>query len=169
MDEAIRVRVRHSTHPIWFRLGVILLAAWIGGGLTGCSRREVSDRRIDVISLSEALAFHERTRGPDAEVLFIDARRSVIFDEGHIRGAVNLRPNDVDLRAGPDPRLESKQALVVYGEDPSSAVARAMSKRLIEAGYNTILRRRVKFYAGGFKEWVSSGLPVDRTEPTPEP
>ncbi len=140
---------------------------WIFGGLggVGCARKDVSDRRIDVISLSEALAYHERARGTDSEVLFIDARRSVIYDEGHIRGAVNLRPNDVDLRAGADPRLESREALVVYGQDPGSAVARAMSKRLIEAGYNTMLRRRVKFYAGGFNEWQATGLPVDRNEP----
>lgn len=134
------------------------------GALSGCARRDVSDSRIDVITLSEALAYHERASRADPEVLFIDARRSVIYDEGHIRGARNLRPNDVDLRAGTDPRLEAKEALVVYGQDPGSAVARAMSKRLIEAGYNTMLRRRVKFYAGGFNEWQATGLPVDRTE-----
>ncbi len=160
----MRVWVRNCPQGVGFRVLGVLLAAWIGGGLTGCARREVSDRRIDVITLTEALAFHERAKGADAEVLFIDARRSVIFEQGHIRGAVNLRPNDIDLRAGLDPRMEARQALVVYGEDPSSAVARAMTKRLIEAGYNTILRRRVKFYAGGFKEWESTGLPVDRIE-----
>jgi rhodanese-related sulfurtransferase len=137
---------------------------WLLGGLTGCARKDVSDSRIDVITLSEALAYHERAGRADSEVLFIDARRSVIYDEGHIRGAVNLRPNDVDLRAGTDPKLEAKEALVVYGQDPGSAVARAMSKRLIEAGYNTMMRRRVKFYAGGFNEWQATGLPVDVSE-----
>lgn len=168
MDEGIRFQARTSPQRIGFRVLVVLLATWMGGGLTGCARREVSDRRIDVITLTEALAYHERTKGADAEVLFIDARRSVLFEQGHIRGAANLRPNDIDLRAGVDPRLEAKEALVVYGEDPSSAVARAMTKRLIEAGYNTILRRRVKFYAGGFSEWESTGLPVDRIEPPSE-
>ncbi len=150
--------------PLWaWAILALFGGMWLVGG-TGCARKDVSDRRIDVISLSEALAYHERAQRADPEVLFIDARRSVIFDEGHIRGAVNLRPNDVDLRAGVDPRLEAKEALVVYGQDPSSAVARAMSKRLIEAGYNTMLRQRVKFYAGGFNEWQATGLPVDRKE-----
>lgn len=145
----------------------VVFAFW-AGGLTGCNRGQVSDRRIDVVTLAEALSYHERAVSRDPEVLFIDARRSVIFEEGTIRGAVNLRPNDVDLRAGTDPRLESKDALVVFGQDPSSAVARAMAKRLIEAGYNTMLKRRVKFYAGGYNEWLATGLPVDRPEDPPE-
>lgn len=162
------MRADDRTFPQGRRLGLawVALLALLGGllGLGGCAGKDVSDSRIDVITLSEALTYHERAERADPEVLFIDARRSVIYDEGHIRGAVNLRPNDVDLRAGTDPNLEAKEALVVYGQDPGSAVARAMSKRLIEAGYNTMLRRRVKFYAGGFNEWQATGLPVDVTE-----
>lgn len=150
-------KVRRSTQLIAFGL---LFAVWMGG-MTGCSR-QVSDRRIDVVNLAEALGYHERAMRADPDVLFVDARRSVIFEDGTIRGAVNMRPNDVDLRAGTDPRLEAMDALVVFGQDPSSAVARAMAKRLIEAGYNTMLRRRVKFYAGGYNEWVATGLPIDR-------
>jgi rhodanese-related sulfurtransferase len=165
MNEEMRGKDRRfpqSSRPVLLWLGVMALVC----GLGGCAR-DVSDSRIDVITLAEALQYHERAGRANPEVLFIDARRSVIFDEGHIRGAVNLRPNDVDLRAGTDPKLEAKEALVVYGQDPGSAVARAMSKRLIEAGYNTMLRRRVKFYAGGFNEWQATGLPVDRVEQAP--
>ncbi len=150
-------------------LGLAALLGVLLAGLTGCNRHQVSDRRIEIVSLADALAYHERSLKPDPEVLFIDARRSVLYEQGHIRGAWNLRPNDVDLRAGADPRLESKDALVVYGQDPSSAVARAMAKRLIEAGYNTLLRQRVKFYAGGYDEWLATGLPVDDAETPDEP
>lgn len=154
----------HSQHWLFFcTLAAVLLAS----ALPGCQRQQVSDRRIDVITLADALEYHRRSEKSDPEVLFIDARRSVIAAEGTIRGALNLRPDDIDLRTGPDPRLEEKEALIVFGQDPSSAVARAMAKRLIEAGYNTMLRRRVKFYAGGYNEWLESGLPID--EPAPEP
>lgn len=138
-----------------------LCLAAILGPLGACQRQNVSDRRIDVITLADALEYHRRSERPDPEVLFIDARRSAIASQGSIRGSLNLRPDDIDLRTGPDPRLEEKEALIVYGQDPSSAVARAMAKRLIEAGYNTMLRRRVKFYAGGYNEWLETGLPID--------
>lgn len=137
--------------------------------LTGCQRGQVSDRRIEVITLAQAVDYHERSVGPDAEVLFIDARRTPIFEQGHIKGAANLRPDDVDLRMGTDPELNAKDALVVYGQDPSSAVARAMSKRLIQAGYNSLLKSRVKFYPGGYSEWLQTGLPVDLPPDQPEP
>lgn len=169
MNDGMRQATRKYPQPAGpARLFGLLLAAVLVAGLTGCTGKDVSDRRIDVITLAEALDYHARTKGSDPDVLFVDARRSVLYGQGHIAGAENLRPNDVDLRAGVDPRLESKDALVVYGQDPSSAVARAMAKRLIEAGYNTILKRRVKFYPGGFNEWEATGLPVEVVE-TPEP
>lgn len=142
-----------------------MLALAVGG----CQRQQVSDRRIDIITLADALEYHRRSELPDPEVLFIDARRTAIASEGTIRGAVNLRPDDIDLRTGADPRLEEKDVLIIFGQDPSSAVARAMAKRLIEAGYNTMLRRRVKFYAGGYNEWLETGLPIDEPAPASSP
>jgi rhodanese-related sulfurtransferase len=159
-----RILLRKTPRP------VLLYALALAGLLAatgGCQRGQVSDRRIEVITLAQAVDYHERSRGPDAEVLFVDARRSAIYDAGHIAGAENLRPNDVDLRVGRDPRLEAKEALIVYGQDPGSGVARAMAKRLIEAGYNTMLRSRVKFFPGGYNEWLATGLPVDLDEPAP--
>src|SRR5690606_37333888 len=98
----------------------IVLILLLAGPLAACNRGQVSDRRIDIITLSEAMAYPDRSLRTDPEVLFIDPRRSVIYDTGHIRGAANLRPNDIDRRVGVDPRLESKQALIIYGDDPSS-------------------------------------------------
>jgi rhodanese-related sulfurtransferase len=129
-------------------------------GLGGC-QRQISDARIEVITLAEAVEFFEQSKGPGASAMFLDARRDSIFALGTIEGARQLRPDDVDLRADPDPKLEAKDALVVFGQDPSSAVARAMSKRLLQAGYNSMLKARVKFYPGGYDEWLATGLPVE--------
>ncbi|MEM9372014.1 MAG: rhodanese-like domain-containing protein [Planctomycetota bacterium] len=136
------------------------LAAWclVGGG--GC-QRQISDARIDVITLAEAVDYHESSESREPAALFLDARRDSIFMLGTIRGARQLRPDDVDLRAGLDPKLEEMDALVVFGQDPSSAVARAMCKRLLEAGYNSMLTSRVKFYPGGYDEWLATGLPIE--------
>jgi len=143
---------------IWVVLGVVLAGLHLGG-----CQRQVSDKRIQIVTLAEAVKLHEKSKGADAEAVFIDARRSSIFEQGTIEGAINLRPNDVDLRARLDPNLESKEALVVFGQNPSSGVARAMVKRLLQAGYNSMFKSRVKFYPGGYDEWLATGLPV--TEP----
>ena len=113
-----------------FRVFVACLLLSVGG--FGC-QRHVSDKKIQVVTLAEAVELHERSKGAEPEALFIDARRASIYQEGTIEGAINLRPNDVDLRARPDPAREAKEALVVVGQDPSSGVARAMVKRLLQA------------------------------------
>lgn len=128
-------------------------------GVGGC-QRQVSDKKIDVIDLEEAVAFFERSSGREPEAVFFDARRDSIFVQGTIQGSVQLRPDDVDLRDDPDPRYADLDALIVFGQNPGSAVARAMSKRLIEAGYNSMLKSRVKFYPGGYDEWLATGLPT---------
>ncbi len=141
------------------RIWVVAMVCLAGLHMVGC-QRQVSDKKIQVVTLAEAVELHEKSKGEGAEAVFIDARRSSIFEQGTIEGAINLRPNDVDLRARLDPNLESKEALVVFGQDPSSGVARAMVKRLLQAGYNSMFKSRVKFYPGGYDEWLATGLPV---------
>lgn len=155
-------RVRRLSPVCWL---VVVAAALLGGGC----QKQVSDRKIEVVTLAEAAELHERSVGKDSDVLFIDARRAPLFAAGSIQGAVNMRPDDVDLRVGTDPKLTAKEALVVFGEDPSSAVARAMCKRLIQAGYNSMFKSRVKFYPGGYSEWLATGLPVTEPAPVEEP
>ncbi len=144
---------------------LVLFVLCVGGLLAGGGcQKQISDARIDVITLEEAVGFFEASKGDEPSAAFLDARRDSIFASGTIEGARQLRPDDVDLRAGLDPRLESKDALVVFGQNPSSAVARAMCKRLLEAGYNSMLTSRVKFYPGGYDEWLATGLPVEEPE-----
>lgn len=156
------MRVRRLSPICWLAL---IAAALFGGGC----QKQVSDRKIEVVTLAQAADLHERSTGKDSDVLFIDARRAPLFAGGSIQGAINMRPDDVDLRIGTDPKLTAKEALVVFGEDPSSAVARAMCKRLIQAGYNSMFKSRVKFYPGGYAEWLATGLPVTEPAPVEEP
>lgn len=155
----MRTRSPYSARPGAF---AVLSILWVGFflGLGGC-QRQISDARIDVITLAEAVEFFEESGGAEPSVAFLDARRDSIFIKGTIEGARQLRPDDVDLRADLDPKFESKDALIVFGQNPSTAVARAMCKRLLEAGYNSMLTSRVKFYPGGYDEWLATGLPVE--------
>ena len=152
-------------HRIWGGLPLAALFVGILAIGSGC-QKQISDARIDVISLEEAVEYFESSRSAEPTAAFLDARRDSIFAQGTIAGAWQLRPDDVDLRAGLDPRLESKDALVVFGQNPSSAVARAMCKRLLQAGYNSMLTSRVKFYPGGYDEWLATGLPIETPAPT---
>lgn len=134
--------------------------------LAACKSR-VSDKKIDFIELTPAVEYFENAQSEPTNALFIDARNHERFAAGHIRGARNIRVNEIDLRYDPDPELLKYDNLIVYGENPGSAAARAVAKRLIEAGYNTFFQRRVRLFLGGWVVWESSGLPVGTIEPEP--
>ena len=145
------------------RLLVVLCGLGLLGGLGGC-KGGVSDKKIDFIDLNRAMELYDEGLEKSETVLFIDVRNKKRFDAGHIKGARNIRVNEIDLRYDADPELLKYDNLVMYGENPGSASARAMAKRMIEGGYNTILRARVRLYLGGWVVWESSGLPYETVE-----
>lgn len=148
-----------------------VLAAFLAGivliGLGGC-RGNVSDKKIDFIDLNRAMELYDEGLEDSEAVLFIDVRKPERYNAGHIKGARNIRVNEIDLRYDADPELLKYDNLVVYGENPGSASARAMAKRMIEAGYNTVLKARVRAFLGGWIVWESTGLPFGVVEITDE-
>jgi rhodanese-related sulfurtransferase len=151
------------TNPV-----LTLLCALIFGLIAlpniGCARSNISDKKIQFVDLSRAVELYEQQQKEDDTALFIDARKPERFAEGHIPGARNMRTPDVDLRYGTDPALERYKNLIVYGENPGTATVNAMAKRLIEAGYNGFVKKRVKVFPGGWQEWEITGLPVEADE-----
>ena len=89
----------------------------------------------------------------------IDQRPAARFAAGHLPGAMNINLPAVPTDAKPDRKLKQFEVLVVYGEDPSSASAKAMTKRLISIGYSD-----VRFMAGGLEEWRARGGEVVVTD-----
>lgn len=121
--------------------------------LSGC-HDTLSDRDIEAVPLSELRQLMNKPQ----QLGLIDPRSSREFSEGRLPGAMNLTLPEVDDQKDTlDPRLSAFKVLVVYGNDPGSAVARAMTKRLMRAG-----GKNVKLYSGGLAEWSGNGLKVER-------
>ena len=148
----------------------VALALLVLGGMSmlmgGCMKSNISDKKIQYIDLPRAVELYEQQQREDDTTLFIDARKPERYAEGHIPGALNMRTPDVDLRYGTDPALERYKHLIVYGENPGTATVNAMAKRLIEVGYNGFVKKRVKVFPGGWREWEITGLPIEADEPT---
>lgn len=134
----------------------------IVGVLSGCNNN-VSDRDIRTIPLADAARLHARAVGQPQAALFIDPRPETAFAEGRIPGARHMTLDRVDPNRGKDPALDRYEALVVYGDNPGSAVARAMTKRLLAVGFKS---KKVKFMEGGLEGWRAAGLGVERGAPT---
>ncbi len=140
---------------------IALLALAGCAGLAGCET-STSDKDIRNISVSELRDLARRAdAGQKNLYLLIDPRSSAAFAAGRIPGAINMQLPQVDPRRGVDPALDRYENLVVYGNNPASAPARGMTKRLLSVGYDG-----VRLLAGGLEEWESLGYPVDR-DPAP--
>lgn len=129
-------------------LGVLL-------GLSGCSKG-ITDSDIKFIELSEVRTLTERAQSKPGLLLLVDPRSPRQFGEGHIPGASNISLAAVDPER-PNPGLRGHEHVIVYGDGPGSAPAKAMTKKLMTADIDG-----VRFFAGGLRDW-SAVYPVARS------
>jgi len=133
-------------------LALFLPIIW---SMTGClGQRRVSDRDVQFIERQTLIEQIEKARSePDKQhLLLIDPRLPSEYEEGHLPGARNVRLLDIDLERGRDPRFTGYDAIVVYGDHPSSAPAIGMAKRLMRLKY-----KNVRVYEGGVADWQAQG------------
>lgn len=87
------------------------------------------------------------------DVLVLDVRRPAEYDAGHIRGAVNVPPAELEERRR---ALPAADAVVAYCRGPSCVYADDAVRTLAAMG------RPAARLVDGFPEWAAAGLPVDR-------
>lgn len=109
---------------------------------------------IREISSQDALTLFQ------AKVPFLDARRSVEFNDGHVVGARNLpvweaaleveiTAFEATMKAGP------QDALVLYCSGGDCEDASLLAAKLAALGY-----RNLCVYLGGYPDWVQQGRPI---------
>jgi rhodanese-related sulfurtransferase len=130
----------------------VLSALSMTPGMSGCSTK-ISDSVVNRITTTEAIRRHDGEK-----TLFIDARPKSAYQRGHIAGAISLRLGELSY-TDRDTRLMTHSPLVVYGENPGSAPALALAKRLLEMDYKDI-----EYYEPGLSGWRAAGLPIERAE-----
>lgn len=136
-----------------FGVGGLAAVAMTALVLGGC---EKSITEIDVeeavITLPELRRELDKAPG---RVILVDPRAPEDFARGHLPGAVSRQLSDVRPGQAPDPEINRFSMQVVYGDNPGSSTARAMTKRMLMGGY-----RRVRYFADGLTGWRAAGMPV---------
>lgn len=129
--------------------------------LTGCETKTTDDS-IEPITM-ETLRKDLADGHLGDRLIILDARSPREFAAGRIPGAKNLSWERIgDTPRDQDPRVERYKDKVVYGADRGSASAKALTKRMLQAGYSN-----VRMYFGGLEEWTRAGYPVESGEPRP--
>lgn len=147
------IRDTHARTPLIAVLFASLALAALLGGCTG--QKKVDEGDIKRVSTNELQRLVAQASSDDGVLILLDARSVSDFREAHLPGARSLRPSDVDPDLGKDPRISNHKHIVAYGAHPNSAVAKALTKRLLSTRY-----KGVRLYDGGVAAWKNAGFPL---------
>jgi rhodanese-related sulfurtransferase len=93
-------------------------------------------------------------------LIFVDTRPSERVKEGHIPGAVNIRPGEMrDEYIMP---FEAAERAVFYGEDEGDGSVDFNAMIAANWGYALRSRSPVMVLEGGFKAWEKAGMEVEK-------
>lgn len=135
-----------------FRASCLVSVAVLAALMAACGS-EITDADIQDISITRVKSLVD---DPKSGLVLIDARAPQDFAAGHIPGARTMPLSSFTGRAGDlDPSIANAKAIVVYGENPGSPVARGTTKRLLASGYEGVF-----FFGGGISEWRRGGYDV---------
>ncbi len=123
----------------------------------GCGSPKTSGKDLTMIDIGELTALMDSAAKRPDRLVIVDSRPVEDYAAGHIPGAVSLRLPDVGEDIRRPPVLEGRKTIVVYGQDPGSAVARGMAKKLISLRY-----KGVRMFAGGIRAWQAAGMSVEK-------
>ena len=130
-------------------LGAFLFNLLMPQGI-GFLPREMNNPLWRLATLAEAKELYDRS------ALFVDARDPGKYKLGHVRGAVNLPPEEYKffykLLSG---QIKAAKQIVVYGRSLSRFPAADVAQRLRLAGMN-----QVWVMETGWSEWRMAGYPV---------
>lgn len=108
-----------------------------------------------IVSLEEARALF-LTHG----AVFIDARPRELYLSGHIKGALNLSPTDID---GVSPQVlqdvPPDSLIIAYCDGESCTLSKELAFELAARGYS-----HVRVLVNGWSVWQEANLPVEAGE-----
>lgn len=95
----------------------------------------------------------------DRGAIFFDARRTSVFEEGHIRGAKNISVWEADLDEKVnrvfEQNLDPETPIVVYCAGGNCEDSHMLSQRLWGLGLNAVF-----VYKDGYPDWKGKGWPT---------
>ena len=95
----------------------------------------------------------EHVRRDDATL--VEALPEHVYAEGHLPGAINIRPRRCDELAPallPDPHAR----IIVYCGSATCDASLRVAQRLHDLGYHNVHR-----YTSGKQDWIDAGLPIE--------
>ncbi len=118
------------------------------------------EQRYQEVSFAEVV---DLLNDPDTELglnVFVDARSSELYAEGHIPGAVWCDPYETEAHIDDVTGVATAaDKVIVYCTGGECEDSIFMCRELLEAG---IARKAIYLYPDGWNEWIERGQPVEQ-------
>ena len=88
--------------------------------------------------------------------LFIDARHEFDYNQGHIRGAINVPLKNFSIHQAELSSAPKDSLLIVYCDGAECNSSIELSVKFMDSGFTN-----VKVFYGGWQEWKSANLPTE--------
>ena len=132
--------------------GISLIGQWNTSEVVISAKGDTVDQRLDIKEPAEAKRIYD-----SGTAVFVDARSSETYIEGHIKGAVTLPAKDFDhlidsfLKEHP---LSSP--LVTYCSGRECDDSHELARYLLNEGFTS-----VRVFIDGYPAWKKEGFPVE--------
>ena len=126
---------------------------WISKGPLASVEQTLRELGIKSISLDEAQKYFS-----DGNAVFLDTRSTDAFNDGHIPGAWNVRPETAaDETVTLQSFSESGMEIIAYCDGIACSLSKEVAEILKEQGVDN-----VAILINGWTEWIRNGLPVEK-------
>ena len=93
------------------------------------------------------------------KAIWIDTRPKRFYEEGHIPGAINIPlPGPINYRRQIFEKWEKDRLIINYCSNISCPIAKHLTTEMKFIGFT-----HVKVFEGGYEEWESAGLPLEKS------
>jgi len=162
--------MKNTYKKLFFEMTVIVLFA-VSIGIIWNYRllREISSGRVATVkSAPEITAIPAATLIPAGlaqvkelfdtkDAVFIDARESSVFHQGHIQGAISFPLATLETTLpGFLKKVPHETNLVIYCNGYGCHDSHDLGQKLLQQGY-----RQIFIFEGGYPEWKDAGFPIE--------
>jgi rhodanese-related sulfurtransferase len=124
-----------------------------GAGQTASEFVSSAQESAPTVSLDEARAYFEA-----GSALFADARPSAAYQEGHIRGAMDLDPSEFDTWSGNFfSQFPVDTLIITYCDSAQCPLSTELAEKLMSLGYEKVLVLK-----DGWNQWKAAHLPTEQ-------
>lgn len=117
---------------------------------------EVSEPDNNELPVPKAIELEQAINLFESGAVFLDARSTDEFKDGHIKDAISLPYIDFDENNPVVSNLDKNEPVIAYCGGTDCDLSVMLGNKLFEAGFN-----RVYIFYGGWKDWQQNNLPTE--------